>query len=88
MPPGTTTASPPDFVRPALEALGPEDTLAYFRRLGLLCRAGGQRPGVPAVRPQANSVLDTLRLSLEAFGVTVRTECQVTASPPSPPAFS
>lgn len=36
---------------------------------------------------QANSVLDTLRLSLEAFGVTVRTECQVTAITPQPPGF-
>lgn len=76
----------PDFVRPALEALGPEDTLAYFRRLGLLCRAEASGRVYP-LSDQANSVLDTLRLSLEAFGVTVRTECQVTAITPQPPGF-
>lgn len=29
----------PEFARPALESFGVSDTLAYFRRLGLLCRA-------------------------------------------------
>ncbi len=66
-----------DFVRPALEGFGVQDTLAYFQGLGLLCRSepGGR---VYPLSDQANSVLDTLRLALEGLGVTVRTECQVT----------
>ena len=76
----------PDFVRPALAAFGPEDTLAYFRRLGLLCRAEDSGRVYP-LSDQANSVLDTLRLALESFGVAVRTDCQVTAIAPQSPGF-
>ena len=76
----------PDFVRPALDAFGPEDTLAYFRRLGLLCRAEDSGRVYP-LSDQANSVLDTLRLALDGFGVTVRTDCQVSAIAPQSPGF-
>lgn len=76
----------PDFVRPALDAFGPEDTLAYFRQLGLLCRAEDSGRVYP-LSDQANSVLDTLRLALDAFGVTVRTDCQVTAIAPQSSGF-
>lgn len=76
----------PDFVRPALDAFGPEDTLAYFRRLGLLCRAEDSGRVYP-LSDQANSVLDTLRLALEGFGVTVRTDCQVSAIAPQSSGF-
>lgn len=76
----------PDFVCPALDAFGPEDTLAYFRRLGLLCRAEDSGRVYP-LSDQANSVLDTLRLALEGFGVTVRTDCQVSAIAPQSSGF-
>ena len=76
----------PDFVRPALDAFGVSDTLAYFRRLGLLCRAEPSGRVYP-LSDQANSVLDTLRLALDAFGVTVQTDCQVTAIAPQSPGF-
>ena len=68
----------PDFVRPALEQFGVADTLDWFRRLGLLCRTepGGR---VYPFSDQANSVLDTLRLALDATGVLVRTDCPVSA---------
>ena len=67
----------PDFMRPALAGFGVEDTLSFFRRLGLVCRVepGGR---VYPWSDQANSVLDTLRLALDAFGVAVRTDCPVT----------
>lgn len=76
----------PDFVRPALDAFGPEDTLACFQRLGLLCRAEDSGRVYP-LSDQANSVLDTLRLALEGFGVTVRTDCQVSAIAPQSSGF-
>lgn len=76
----------PDFVRPALDAFGPEDTLACFQRLGLLCRAEDSGRVYP-LSDQANSVLDTLRLALDGFGVTVRTDCQVTAIAPQSSGF-
>lgn len=66
------------FVQPALEAFGISDTLSYFRRLGLLCRAEPSGRVYP-LSDQANSVLDTLRLALEEWGVSVRTGCPVTA---------
>lgn len=77
----------PEFARPALESFGVSDTLAYFRRLGLLCRAepGGR---VYPLSDQANSVLDTLRLALEQFGVEVRTGCEVTALAPCSGGFT
>lgn len=67
----------PAFVGPALEGFGVSDTLSYFQRLGLLCR---REPGgrIYPRSDQANSVLDTLRLALEGFGVEIRTECPVT----------
>ena len=76
----------PDFVRPALDSFGVADTLAYFRRLGLLCRAEPSGRIYP-LSDQANSVLDTLRLALDAFGVTVQTDCQVTAIAPQSTGF-
>lgn len=67
----------PAFVGPALEGFGVSDTLAYFQRLGLLCRTEPRGRIYPR-SDQANSVLDTLRLALEGFGVEARTECPVT----------
>ena len=41
----------PAFCRPALEAFGTDDTLAWFRSLGASDRCGSLRPGLPFFRP-------------------------------------
>ncbi len=58
----------PDFVRPALARFNVPDTLAWFRDLGLLTR---EEPGgrVYPLSNTAGSVLDVLRLALDARGV-------------------
>ena len=63
-----------DFVRPALEKFGPEETLALFRRLGLLTATeyGGR---VYPLSNSANSVLDVLRFALDRAGVEQRCAC-------------
>ena len=66
----------PDFVRPALDAFGVTDTLAFFRQRGLLTTSEPDGKCYP-YSDQANSVLDTLRLALDAAGVVVRTEWPV-----------
>ncbi len=66
----------PGFVRKALEVFSVEDTLAYFRSLGLLTvtEASGK---VYPFSDQANSVVDVLRFALEQRGVDVRCGCEV-----------
>lgn len=71
----------PDFVRPALDAFGVADTLSFFRERGLLTRSEPDGKCYPC-SDQANSVLDTLRLSLDAAGVVVRTDWPVEAIRP------
>ena len=71
----------PDFVRPALDAFGVTDTLAFFRQRGLLTIAEPDGKCYP-YSDQANSVLDTLRLALDAAGVVVRTDWPVEAIRP------
>ena len=66
----------PDFVRPALDAFGVTDTLAFFRQRGLLTTSEPDGKCYP-YSDQANSVLDTLRLALDAAGVVVRTDWPV-----------
>ena len=63
-----------DFVRPALEKFGPEETLAFFHRLGLLTvtEYGGR---VYPLSNSANSVLDVLRFALDRAGVELRCGC-------------
>ena len=65
-----------DFVRPALEAFGPEKTREYFASLGLLtvCEDSGR---VYPLSDQANSVVDVLRLAAEGTGVEIHTGCEV-----------
>ena len=74
----------PDFVRPALDAFGVTDTLAFFRQRGLLTIAEPDGKCYP-YSDQANSVLDTLRLALDAAGVVVRTDWPVEAIRPGKP---
>lgn len=59
------------FVRPALEAFSPAETLAFFHSLGLLTveEYGGR---VYPLSNSANSVLDVLRFALDAAGVELR----------------
>lgn len=71
----------PDFVRPALEAFGVTDTLAFFHQRGLLTTAEPDGKCYPR-SDQANSVLDALRLALDAAGVTVRVDWPVEAIRP------
>ena len=63
-----------DFVRPALEKFGVEETLAFSRRLGLLTvtEYGGR---VYPLSNSANSVLDVLRFALDRAGVELRCGC-------------
>ena len=68
----------PNFARPALTAFGPEETLAFFRGLGLLtaAEAGGR---VYPLSDQAGSVVDVLRFAAEGAGVETRADFDVTA---------
>ena len=62
--------APPAFVRPALERFPMEETLRYFEALGLLTVEEPSGRVYP-FSDQANSVVDVLRLALEAVGVEV-----------------
>lgn len=66
----------PEFARPALDAFGPERTLAYFRSLGLLTVAEPSGRVYP-YSDQAASVVDVLRFALDAAGVEVMCGCEV-----------
>ena len=60
----------PEFVRPALERFGVQQTLDFFRELGLLTvtEEGGK---VYPLSDQASSVLDVLRFAAEQRGVNM-----------------
>jgi len=66
------------FARKALSAFAPEETLRYFRLMGLLTvtEPGGR---VYPLSDQAVSVVDVLRLGLESAGVEVRCGVHVDA---------
>ena len=66
----------PAFCRPALEAFGTDDTLAWFRSLGLLTVAEASGRVYP-FSDQANSVVDVLRFALERPNLEVRLGCEV-----------
>lgn len=66
----------PAFVVPALERYSVEDTLDWFRQMGLLTVAEGSGRVYP-YSDQANSVVDVLRFALEDRGVDVRTGAEV-----------
>ena len=72
-----TTAGPfryhgedPGFIGPAMTRFGVEDTLDWFRGLGLLTRTEPDGRVYP-LSDTAGSVLDALRLAMEARGVEV-----------------
>ncbi|MCQ2558540.1 MAG: NAD(P)/FAD-dependent oxidoreductase, partial [Oscillospiraceae bacterium] len=64
----------PEFVRPALQAFGPQETLAFFRSLGLVTTEeyGGR---VYPFSNSANSVADVLRYAMEQRGVELKAAC-------------
>ena len=66
----------PDFVRPALERFSVEETLHFFKELGLLTVAEDSGKVYP-FSDQANSVVDVLRFALEQRGVDLRCGCEV-----------
>ena len=66
----------PDFAVPALSRFGLDDTLRFFRSLGLLTVADDTGRVYP-LSDQANSVLDVLRFALETRGVSVVCSCDV-----------
>ena len=68
--------SRPDFAVPALSRFGLDDTLRFFRSLGLLTVADDTGRVYP-LSDQANSVLDVLRFALETRGVSVVCSCDV-----------
>jgi len=70
--------APSAFIAPAMDAFGAADTLEFFRALGLLTVAEDSGRVYP-LSDQAGSVVDVLRFALEAAGVTLRTEFDVTA---------
>ena len=65
------------FMRPAMERFGVEDTLRWFSSLGLVARAESTGRVYP-LSDAAGSVVDCLRLAMEARGV--RTVCGFTAA--------
>lgn len=66
------------FAAPALEAFGPEETLHFFRTLGLLTVTEDSGRVYP-LSDQAGSVVDVLRFAVEEAGVEVRAGAEVTA---------
>ena len=75
--PGHYHGHTPSFASRALEYFSVEDTLAFFRSLGLWTVAEPSGKVYP-FSDQANSVVDVLRFALEQRGVDVRCGCEVT----------
>lgn len=66
----------PDFSRSALQVFGPDQTLQWFRNIGLFTVTEPTGRVYP-YSDQANSVLDVLRFSLERPNISVRTGCEI-----------
>ncbi len=61
----------PNFAQPAIHAFGPEDTLAWFRNMGLYTVTEDSGKVYP-YSDQANSVVDILRLHLNKPNITLK----------------
>jgi len=70
--------APSDFIAPAMDAFGAADTLNLFETLGLLTVAEDSGRVYP-LSDQAGSVVDVLRFAVEAAGVEIRTDFDVTS---------
>jgi predicted Rossmann fold flavoprotein len=64
------------FTGYALKEFGPKETLAYFKSLGLVTAAQADGRVYP-LSDTAGSVVDVLRLSMEAAGVKLHDSCEV-----------
>ena len=65
------------FARYAISEFAPQETLRWFRDMGLFTVAEASGRVYP-YSDQANSVVDTLRFALEKPNITVLTGCEVT----------
>lgn len=69
---GCYNGADPGFTKPALAAFGVDDTVAFFRALGVICREDEDGKLYP-MSNQASSVVDCLRFAIEAAGINVLT---------------
>ncbi len=67
----------PELAGSVLAQFSPQDTLAFFESLGLLCTTRPDGKCYP-VSEQASAVLDCLRLEMAALGVEERCDAEVT----------
>jgi len=78
----------PEFAAPALRAFGPEKTISFFRKLGLLTRIEPDGKVYPYSN-QAGSVLDVLRFALETRdNIQLHTGCAVSKASRTGTGFS
>ena len=76
----------PEFSREAIAAFGPQETLAWFRRLGLFTVAEPSGRVYP-YSDQANSVVDVLRFALERPNIQVKLGFEVEKVKKTPDGF-
>lgn len=76
----------PEFIRPAFEAFGLTETLAFFESIGIVPYEEDGGKLYPRSL-QAAAVLDALRLEAEAAGVSIRCETEVTGIRPTAEGF-
>ena len=67
----------PDFVKPAMSRFDPEETLQWFRSMGLFTVSEPSGRVYP-YSDQANSVVDVLRFALEKPNIRVNTGAEIT----------
>lgn len=66
-----------DFAKYAISAFAPQETLNWFKAMGLFTVAEDSGRVYP-YSDQANSVVDSLRFALQKPNITVKTGCEVT----------
>ena len=66
----------PDFVKPAMSCFAPEETLQWFRSMGLFTVSEPSGRVYP-YSDQANSVVDVLRFALEKPNIRVNTGAEI-----------
>lgn len=72
----------PDFVRPVFDRFGYDDTLKFFRSMGLLTVVDGEGRVYPRTK-QASSVLNCLRAELGRMPIRIITDKKVSEITPS-----
>ncbi len=75
------------FMASAIERFPPAETLAWFQSLGLMTRTEPDSGRVYPLSDAAASVVDSLRLALEARGVELICGCMVTDARPEADGF-